>query len=702
MLFFQAVLLIGYGYAYLIGSKLAPRNQLVIHACLLVLPIFFLPVVVPAQWTDPGTYHPILWLTAVLTMVVGAPFLAVSTSAPLLQHWFSMAGHKQSHDPYFLYSASNLGSFLCLLSYPLILEPAISLSLQSVIWSWGYFLWASLVGCCGFFLWRYSRKRHAEELSLNPQASGGNKGFREGKSLADNIKARGPLQWVLLSLIPSSMLYGITTTLTTDIAAVPLFWVIPLALYLFSFVLAFSQRLRLPYQNLIVPLPAIVIGALTIRFGSSGNWAVLFFLLALFFVVALILHRWLAESRPGSDDLTRFYFWISLGGVLGGVINAVLVPTLFSGAYEYFIVLILAAFVMSGSNPFLLSERQQSLQKRLNLFAIITVCVLSIMTIRSVLYSSGLQSMLVSLPLMLVTTYAFKRSKTAIVTALIGVVAITILNRSSLKLLTQERNFFGVMRITEDKSSGFHTLFHGTTIHGIQRFGKEKSREPLAYYSRKGPIGDVFTMLEAQDTLHKVVLVGLGSGALAAYGKPGQEWVVFEIDPMIVSFANNPEYFSYLSDMPVKPKFVIGDGRHSLISESALKADLLVLDAFSSDSVPVHLLTQEAIKLYMSRLSQNGLLAFHVSNRFMNLEPVLAAIAEKEELASLARDDWVTAERKSLGAWSSKWVVLANRQEDLGALRSFTGWRNLRKRKGFLPWTDDSASIIPILRGWGE
>ena len=701
MLFFQAVLLIGYGYAYLIGSRLAPRKQLVIHACLLVLPIFFLPVIVPAQWTDPGTYPPILWLIAILTMVVGAPFLAVSTSAPLLQHWFSLTGHKQSHDPYFLYSASNLGSFLCLLSYPLILEPAIPLSLQSVIWSWGYFMWMLLVGCCGFFLWRFSWKTD-EELILNSQVSDENNEIREGMSLANSKKAGGPLQWVLLSLIPSSLLYGITTTLTTDIAAVPLFWVIPLALYLFSFVLAFSQRLRLPYQNLIVLLPAIIIGALTIRFGSSGNWAVLIFLLALFFVVALVLHRWLAESRPGSDELTRFYFWISLGGVLGGVINAVLVPTLFTGAYEYFIVLILAAFVMSGSNPFSLSERQQSLQRRLNLFAVIAVCVVSVMTIRSVLYSSGLQSMLVSLPLMLVTAYAFKRSKTVFVTALVGIVAITILNRSSLKLLTQERNFFGVMRITEDKASGFHTLFHGTTIHGIQRFGEEKSREPLAYYSRKGPIGDVFKMLDAEDALQKVVLVGLGSGALAAYGKVGQEWVVFEIDPMIVTFANNPEYFSYLSDMPVKPRFEIGDGRHSLNNEAALRVDLLVLDAFSSDSVPIHLLTQEAIKLYMSRLSQNGILAFHISNRFMNLEPVLAAIAEKEELAALARDDWVSAERKLAGAWSSRWVVLANQEEDLRTLRTTTGWRDLRERKGFLPWTDDSASIIPILRGWWD
>jgi len=707
MVFFQFLLLIGYGIAHLVTTRLSPRRQVVIQLLLLSIPALLLPVVVPSGWTGPGEQAPIPWLLALLSLTVAAPFLALSTTAPLIQSWFSRIGHSESADPYFLYAASNTGSLASLLAYPLLLEPSLKLSTQSQAWSIGYLLLLALQAACGFALWRRAgsfeaSSTHEPLTEVQATAREGREGKEPSPARPENDAAlpedqqTSPhriAQWILLSLIPSSLLYGVTTLITTDLAPVPLLWILPLAVYLASFIVAFSRWPIAPFL-----LPAVLLpGGLAIAAAMSENPNLADLVrpaghVALLFVIGTVLHRRLADARPSADSLTGFYFVTSLGGLLGGVLNGILAPLVFRSVGEYPIALALALMVLGQSGL----ERQTPARRRLLVGGMLVGILGSIVALRTSVLMQGWEPIALGLFLALLIRKALQLSWDATGLALATIVLIpAVIEAPPGKLISIRRSFFGVHRIVRLEEPPCRVLIHGTTVHGCQSLDPKRRREPLSYYSRPGPIGDVFRALEARGGLKRVSLVGLGAGAITAYAKPGQDWTIYEIDPVVVSLAQDPKNFTYLQDMAVRPRIVVSDGRLGVAADEGPKPDLLIIDAFSSGSIPVHMLTREAFDSYLMRLAPDGVIALHISNAHINLQPIVTAVARDLKLACRGRVHGSEKAIDSQGYSPSRWVVMARREEDFGRLSR--RWPVLDAKPGVAAWTDDRASIVPYM-----
>lgn len=694
MLFFQAALLGGYCLAHILG-KLRPRLQTTLYALALALPIVGsiafhrLILATPTTTPPPVSSSPIPWLLAALSFMVGAPFLFVSAAGPLLQRWFSATSHSSAKDPYFLYAASNAGSMLGLLGYPFLVEPWLTLTEQRRAWSIAFGLFAILVACCAVAL----KRNPTPEPSITSNQS----------APVQSLTWKQRALWLLLAFIPSSLTLGVTQHISTDIAAVPLLWVLPLSIYLLTFIIAFSKH-TIPALFISRVLPILVLCLAVIALLNSREpIAVItaFHLLGLF-ACALLCHTRLATSRPDPSHLTEFYLLIAVGGVLGGIFNAILAPLLFSSLVEYPVVLVLA--LLCRTRPASAQPDRALMTLLLSSAAPLAVAAFLLSFPRLGpnlgLTSAGtLQALWIAIPAVLcLTVYRFT-IPFALALAAMFAVAIHYANVASANLeLT--RTFFGILRLSRD--GDYVTLIHNTTTHGLQNRSEAKRRIPLGYYHNSGPIGQVFETFGATPLFDRVGLVGLGSGALAAYGRPGQEMTFHEIDPAIVRIAENPNYFTYLSDSRATHRIILGDGRLTLAQVPDAHYGLIVLDAFSSDSIPIHLITREAIALYLTKLAPHGLLAFHISNHFLDLAPVLSRNADALGLAMLWRKDEFDAKTEKVmddqGIYSSNWVLLARDPADFGTLPNDKKWLRAKSTPDAPLWTDDYSNILSVFQ----
>lgn len=697
LVFYQAVLLAGYLYAHFSLRWLGPRRQAVLHLVLLCLPWTVLPIGVARGWVPPPEAFPVGWLWMLLTVSVGLPFLVVSASAPMLQAWFSQTGGRSARDPYFLYAASNLGSLLALLGYPLVIESHLTLREQSWGWAAGYGLLMVLVAGC------------AAQLRRSPPSAEPAVGSSVGEGPGEAAAVARPdwrrrLWWLALSLVPSSLLLGVTTYISTDIAAIPLLWVIPLALYLLTFVLVFARRTILPLRWMLRVEPYLIVAAagalawhanLPIQLLLIGSLELL-----AFFVIAMVCHGQLAADRPAGSHLTEFYLWMSLGGVLGGLFNALVAPLIFSGAVEYPLMIAAACLLRPLAPAAAAGAWAWTRRSALPGVVLAACCGLSWIARRQDL--ADLPYLDFALPKLIVVlaaaaaAFSLRRRPVPFGLAVAAVLGISWLcSAGEGRLLYAGRSFYGVLRVTDDRFWNAHQLSHGSTAHGSQSLDSRERRQPWAYYHPDGPLGQVFRGMARRRPLAEIGVLGLGAGAIAAYGQPGERITFYEIDPDVEQIARDPRYFTYLSDSPAKVEVVLGDARLSLANGPPRKFDLLVVDVFSSDSVPTHLATREAFQLYLSRLADHGLLAVHASSRFLDLRPILGRLAKDAGLTGRIYDD--PGEQLGPRRLPSTWAVMARRPEDLAALPDDPRSKPLAADNGRV-WTDDFSNLMEAIQ----
>jgi SAM-dependent methyltransferase len=680
MVFYQAALLAGYAYAHAAPRWLGVRRHAAVHLALFLLVIFTLPIGLAHGWEPPPTGSPILWLLQVLFVSLGLPFFLISTTAPLLQKWFASSGHPAAPDPYFLYGASNLGSLAALAGYPLVVEPYLRLADQAWAWAGGYLVLTGFILACAVRLWRsgITGLEGAASPSAGPQpANPGPKVWSQR------------FWWVLLAFAPSSLMLGVTTYLSTDIAAVPLLWVIPLAIYLLTFVLVFARRPILPHSLMVRLEPFLVIPiALTYFLNVRGSWPLFPLHLLAFFLMAMVCHGELVKSRPPASRLTEFYLWMSVGGVLGGIFNALIAPVTFRTVIEYPLIIVVACMLRPS-----LDLATQKYNRLFDFLWPLALMGLLAWFLKAMPENSPKIEWVSLAAIALGACFIFRRRPIRFGLGLGALMlAGLFVTTGKGQVLLLERNFFGQLKVKQ--AGEFHVLYHGDTVHGVQEWDKNGRREPLSYYSRRGPLGRVFDGLPPTNRLEQVAIVGLGTGTIACYGKPGQHFVFYEIDPAVESIARDPRFFTYLQDSAATIEVVLGDARLSLKKAPDSSYDLIILDAFNSDAIPLHLLTREALGLYLSKLKPGGIIAFHISNRYLDLGPMLGNLAGDAGLYSFVQTDrYLTIPELNEHISSSTWVVMARDVADLGSLTS-PWWQPLTGRPGERPWTDDFSNIL--------
>ena len=694
LFFFQALLLAGYLYAHLGNSWLGPKRHALVHLAIVVFAVVFLPVVVRNHWFAVPVDQPERIVLSVLFVSVGFPFFVLAAGSPLIQKWFANTTHPVARDPYFLYAASNLGSIVGLIAYPTILEPYFSLADQSRSWFYGYLALIAFTSACVFFLWRFFFAQ-AHEDSPKPA-----KAYASLEINSSEVTLTRRIRWLVLSFVPSSLLLGVTTYVTTDVASVPLFWIIPLALYLLSFVITFSRRVWISHSFVVRRQGFLLLAAAITVFAqaTTPGWLLVPLHLVTFFATALVCHGELVQDRPSTRHLTEFYLWLSIGGVVGGFFNALLAPIVFRSVQEYPLAMIAAALV----RPCLDEDRRSRQDHWLDL---LLPMALGLFVAGVILWSqenpliSARNAYRLVFGLSGVLCLSFARRPLRFGLGMGAVLIVSGFYPSSYgDLLYGNRSFFGVYRAMLDKSEKYHLLFHGTTIHGAQRLDPERRLEPTGYYHSKGPAGQVFSVFAKTHESGNVAIVGLGTGTLACQGTPLQSFTFFEIDPLVEQIARNPNLFTFLRDCPPQIKVTLGDARISLVQAPAHHYQLFVLDAFSSDVIPVHLLTREAIQLYLSKLDENGILFFHISNRYMDLVPVLDRLGSSLSLVVLVRDDvHATSAEQEDGKTPSRWVIMSRRRGVVAEFLSDPSWKLLEGRSAGDLWTDDYSNILRVI-----
>ena len=733
MLFFQVALLGGYLYAHLTSRALAPARQAALHLALLAAALLTLPVAVRAGWSPPPGGAPVPWLVGLLTVSLGLPFFALSAGAPLLQRWFASTAHPSAANPYFLYAASNLGSLAALIGYPLLVEPRLRLSEQSRLWSWGYWSLALMVGACALL----ARRAAAAPLAAEP-AQRSSLVARHSSSPPPRLVAR----WIALALVPSSLLLGVTSYLSTDVAAVPLLWVVPLSLYLLTFVVAFATRPPIPHWLVVWLQPALTLPLVVMLVWGTNRplWMLGALHLAVFFVTALMCHGELARTRPPAEQLTAFYLWISVGGALGGAFNVLLAPRIFDTVAEYPIAIVAAAALLPAAGlvrrprwgggdgedddtadaergaPGVdgVAPRSSELHappSPLNrlAFDLAFPLLLGGVTYAAATFAAAspkaLPAWLVSKGPYVITGFAalgcyFLRGRPLRFGLGLGAILVGGLvgRRVGTDVLFADRSFFGAYKVRQ--WYGYHHLTHGTTLHGAQNFADSAARlEPLTYYHRAGPLGQLFASLPGAGAPRRVALVGLGTGTALCYGRPADDWTIYEIDPLIVRIAQDRGLFTYVTGCAPTKHLRLGDARLRLAEAPAGAYDVIVLDAFSSDAIPAHLITREALQLYLAKLAPGGIVAYHISNRYLNLRPVLAELARDARLAGLVGSDvGLTAAERDKMKTGSVWVLLARRATDFAALARRSDWTPLAPRADVRVWTDDFTDVLAVFQ----
>ena len=688
MVFFQSLLLGGYAYAHYLMQIRSRVIPVAVHLALLVVAFLTLPLSIASGWGEPPTSGYAFWLLGLFAVSIGLPFFALAANNPLLQAWFVRTGHPDGPDPYFLYASSNIGSFLALLSYPVLLEPMFTLRTQNLLWTSGYGVLIVLIGACGVLLLR------------SPANAAVDRSAEETDAPAPPLRLRA--RWIFLAAVPSGLLIAVTAHISTDVAAAPLLWVLPLSLYLLTWVLVFQSRPLLPHKWMLMAQPLAIAGVIVLlAFGGEQN-----LLLTLgghqlcFFVIAMACHGELARTRPAAKYLTGFYVALSFGGMVGGLFAGLIAPYTFSWIAEYPILLALAALCRPpGGNerfsrwsgwywPFLAVLALALIAPSWSEGKITTwlnehrVWVIGAVGVLSALLALGLNA---------------NRWK-IFATVVVALVLIRAYPSDDGRVETV-RSFFGVHKIVVTPHGQYHVLMHGTTIHGAEKFQNDDGTpitgrpEPITYYHKDGGIGQAIAAVrERKGGPLRVAVIGLGAGTLTCASKPGESWKFFEIDQSMVDTARDPKYFTYIQNCEPDLKPVIGDARLTFAREPDGIYDLIIVDAYSSDAIPIHLATQEAMAIYKSKLAPQGVVMMHVSNRHLELSSVVVGIAEANDLKS-----WVYSEdsgRDNEYIFSTSVVVSAREEADVGGLASSEQWELEEADEKQRVWTDDYSNVL--------
>ncbi len=703
MMFYQALLLGGYVYAHTSTRLLGTRLQSKVHTGLLIASLIMLPISLRVTEMFEPTGEPVAFLLASLFLSIAIPFFVLAANAPLIQHWYASHSATQERDPYVLYSASNLGSFAALLAYPFLIEPLLSIPGQTNTWSVLYALFSALlIGCV------YQLNRHfTQEVPVEGESE---------ESLENAATPTGfqKLHWVVLAFVPSSLMLGLTTYVTTDIAAAPLLWIVPLALYLLTFVLAFHTRMHL-YKFFLTTQTVIITALLLLRVShidTTMPFQLIHFLT--FFTIAIVCHGQLSLQRPKNQHLTGFYVWISVGGALGGVFNALIAPEIFSMPIEYFLVIVLSCFLRPQTAEF----PREWLERILDM--VIPLALLGILILQYYLpdilfhfFPEAMESLvtvfahtfnqmapgryILTMLILLATCVAIPKlcdhrpvRLGLVVTIIFMALPYTNAGKGQ-EVLYQERNFFGVSRVKRSEDGEFHFYTHGTTLHGMQSQREETKLRLTSYYDH---LRELFNSLPAALHERPVAVAGLGAGTLACLGVVGQQFDFYEIDVAVQHIAENPELFTYLRDCPTESRVIIRDARLGLQEAEDGMYGVIIMDAYSSDSLPVHLMTREALQIYMDKLAPGGILAFHISNRYLKLNDILANLADDAGLVAIERR---SRARNRIDV-SAHWVAMARDTDDFGETQlGEEGWR-IMEPNGNRPWSDHYSNIVEALR----
>jgi hypothetical protein len=685
MVFFQSLLLAGYAYAHLLMRLKSRRLPILIHLAVLLVALTTLPLSIASGFGTPPTSGYAFWLLGLFAISIGLPFFALAANNPMLQAWFVRTGHPDGPDPYFLYASSNIGSFLALLSYPLLLEPLLTLRQQNLLWASGYGVLILLIAACGLLLWRSPPYVEA---------------------IADDAAAVAPtwgerLRWIFLAAVPSGLLIAVTAHISTDVAAAPLLWVLPLSLYLLTWVLVFQSRPLLPHRWMLMLQPLAIAGTVVLlAVGGEQN-----LLLTLgghqlcFFIIAMACHGELARTRPAARYLTGFYVALSFGGMLGGLFAGLVAPYTFSWIAEYPILLVCAA---------LCRPLEDVRWRWLSWVVWPFIAVLAVVSLAPSFMSGSLADL-------------FETNRVYVAGAVAGVAAVLAVllkvNRWAIAALVAlavvlirvypadegrvetVRSFFGVHKIVETPSGQYHVLMHGTTIHGAQKMREADGSpvtgrpEPISYYHKDGGIGQAIDAVRARKGAPlRVAVIGLGSGTLVCSAQPGEQWKFFEIDQSMVDAARDPKNFTYIKSCMPDLKPVIGDARLTFAREPDGIYDMIIVDAYSSDAIPIHLATQEAMAIYKAKLAPQGVVVMHVSNRHLELASVIVGIADANDLKS-----WVYNEdsnRDDEYIFPTNVVVSAREEADVGRLASSDVWVETEIDNGQRVWTDDYSNVL--------
>ena len=560
VLFFQAALLAGYAYAHATTTRLGARRQALVHAVILLVALIVLPVGIPDGWSPPTDGSPVAWLLALLLVGVGFPFFVLSSTAPLMQRWFASTAHPRAGDPYFLYRASNLGSAVGLVAYPVVVEPWLGLDQQAGAWTVGYAVLVGLSLGCVILLWRSPARvkgaggRMRSKAPVPVPVSGG---------AQSEVTVARRLLWLALSAVPASLMLGVTTYMTSDISPIPLLWIIPLALYLLSFVVAFSPRAGpfLRFADRAFPL-VVLPAALTMLLGATGPLSILVPLhLAAFFVVAVVCHGRLSATRPPAERLTGFYLWVACGGVVGGVFNALFAPVVFDTLAEYPVVMVLAFFLRPVPPG---HRRNWKLDLAVSMGLAGVVIGLNLAVDAAGVSNDLLRRALIGgVPILLCGLFLRRPIRMGLALAAVFLIT-SVLASSRSGVLYGSRTFFGVQRVEVDRSGGFRYLTHGRVVHGVQNLDPGSRMEPLTYYTRNGPLGQVFDAYRGASTESSVAVIGLGTGTMACFGRADEAWTFYELDPEVERIARDPGLFTFLADCPPQADVVLGDARLSL------------------------------------------------------------------------------------------------------------------------------------------
>lgn len=670
--FFQAALLAGYAYAHLLQRLRSVRRQMAAHLLVLAFAALVLPLKVSGLLGEPWRDAPALWLAAVMTLSLGPPFAVLSATAPLLQAWYARLAPQpsQGRNAYALYAASNLGSLLALAAYPTVVEPLLGLTRQAQAWSWAYTAFAGLMLILVARAWRVAPAGaavvHATAAPATPAM------WRERAI------------WLLLSAAPASLLMGVTAHLTADIASVPFLWVIPLELYLLTFVIAFARRGSPPSAWLLGLQLVSVPASLILLFNVNTPWPQQVAIhLAAFFVTALVCHRTLASRRPDPSRLTEFYLWMSIGGVVGGGFNAFLAPLLFPGVWEYPAVLVLACL----ARPSAPAKRQD---RRLG-WLIAGLAWVAPLCIPALVLPDYLRAALLLAPALMAVMV---RERAWAVALLYAGMALAGEVQGLGRYREHHRSFFGVVHITEVEPRGvgpIRIMVHGTTLHGAQRLAPARRCEATAYYTPRTLIGRVFQAEQARKPGLRMGAVGLGAGTVATFVRPSDSMRFFEIDPLIARLTFDPAYFSFVNGCAKGPvDVVLGDARLSMTREPSGAYDLILVDAFSSDSVPTHLLTVEALRGYLRLLAPGGVVLLHLSNRNLELVGPASAAARALGVHALAGEHWV-AEGISPYVEAAGIVLLV--APDARSLERYRAQPDWKAPEPTAAWTDDRTNV---------
>ena len=678
MLFFQLMLIAGYVYAHMLTRYVPAKLQLHVHVAFWAVALAFLPLSSAEGWVYDATVSTTWQTLELFAMGVGVPFALLSANAPLLQAWYVRSGGYSAQDPYFLYGASNVGSLLALLAFPLVAEPLLGAEQISMKWAGGFFLFGVLMILSGL------QARSSPRPAAEAPASGAG---------TDAPSVRQVGTWMFIAFVPSSLMLTITTNISADLGALPLIWVIPLALYILSFVVAFSNRTLVRPEHLkIAAIASVAICAVLMSGHIIAFYAPIaaFLLAPALFVIAVQAHRTLYDRRPAAAHLTVFYIAMSVGGALGGVFNSIVAPFLFSAFYEGYVTLFLIGilFVVSG---------QVKADKR----AISLAIVFAIAAAFAFQFLNQVLGLSMSVWAMISVAVGFAialpvlhRSPLAILLCLSIFLAFDFV-KSPTENLFRDRSFFGAHKVYNLGNTRVYQ--NGTTIHGTQRLDEYGTRPtPLSYYHPASPMAQVLES-DFGAQADRIGVVGLGVGSLACYSQPGQTWDFYEIDEMVDRVARDPALFTYMSECAPTSETFLGDAR-VVLAQQDVRYDVLYLDAYSSDSIPMHLLTREAIELYRNRVTDQGALVFHITNRYYDIAMPLARLADV--LGLHATIQTMQMNDRSVGS-SSVVVVMSPDKERMDALVVNEAWKPLYS-DGQAVWTDDFANPLSALRYFAD